>query len=235
MENLEGCPKTVGNDFVLTNCEIKSLKGGPEYVGGRMFLSHCEKLTSLEYAPKQIGEEGMKTSSLHVSFCPNIQSLEGCPKIVSQLTIYDTPKIKSLKGCPEKVLEISLRNLNSLTDLKYFPKSANAIYITECPIKSLKGICNAPKIKINNTDIENLIGIPDNKDIYIDLDLSYNKKLKTLKGSPEKVWNLILHGCDSLTVEGMADAPIIYGKLAAPHGWSYSSLPDNLSYVSLMY
>lgn len=79
MENLEGCPRTVGKDFTLVNCELKSLKGGPEYVGERMFLSRCNNITSLEYAPKQIGEEGSRTSALHVSFCPNIQSIEGCP------------------------------------------------------------------------------------------------------------------------------------------------------------
>lgn len=234
MENLEGCPRTVGKDFILANCEIKSLKGGPEYVGERMMLSHCDNLTSLEYAPKQIGEEGSRTSSLYVSFCSDLQSLEGCPKIVSLLKIYDAPKIKSLKGCPEKVLEIDLRLLNSLTDLKYFPKSAEKIYITECPIKSLKGICSAWKTLINHTDIENLVGMPDVKDGYFDLDLYGNEKLKSLKGAPSAVFNLKLSGCDKLTADGLTDSDIhISGRLNPPPGITYSNLPKGWTYVSL--
>lgn len=234
MENLEGCPRIVGKDFILANCEIKSLKGGPEYVGERMMLSHCDNLTSLEYAPKQIGEEGSRTSSLHVSFCSNLQSLEGCPKIVSLLNIYDSPKLKSLKGCPEKVLEISLRLLNSLTNLKYFPKSVASIYINECPIKSLKGICSSRHIRINQTNIENLEGMPNDKDGYSVLDLSFNSKLKSLKGAPSDVFYLNLSACDKLTAQGMEDSPIyVGGKLNPPPGITYSNLPKGWNYVSL--
>lgn len=235
MENLEGCPRTVGKDFILANCEIKSLKGGPEYVGERMFLSHCNNITSLEYAPKQIGgEENLRTSSLHVTYCTNLQSIEDCPKIVGVLNIYDTPKLKSLKGCPEKVLEINLQGLSSLTDLKYFPKSAEKVYIYECPVKSLKGICSAWKTKINRTDIENLVGMPDVKDGYFDLDLYGNEKLKSLKGAPSTVFNLNLSGCDKLTSLGMEDSDIhIRGRLNPPPGITYSNLPKGWNYVSL--
>lgn len=235
MENLEGCPRTVGKDFTLVNCELKSLKGGPEYVGERMFLSHCNNITSLEYAPKQIGtKENLRTSTLNVTFCPNLQSIEDCPKIVGILNIYDNPKLKSLKGCPEKVLEINLQGLSSLTDLKYFPKSAEKIYIYECPIKSLKGICSAWKTKINRTDIENLVGMPDVKDGYFDLDLYGNEKLKSLKGAPSAVYNLNLSGCDNLTADGLTDSDIyIRGKLNPPPGITYSNLPKGWTYVSL--
>lgn len=235
MENLEGCPRTVGKDFILVNCEIKSLKGGPEYVGGRMMLSHCDNLTSLEYAPKQIGtKENLRTSSLHVTYCANLQSIEDCPKIVGLLNIYDSPKLKSLKGCPEKVLEINLQGLSSLTDVKYFPKSAEKIYIYECPIKSLKGICSAWKTKINRTDIENLVGMPDDKDGYFDLDLYGNGKLKSLKGAPSAVFNLNLSGCDKLTAQGMEDSDIhVRGRLNPPPGITYNNLPKGWNYVSL--
>lgn len=236
MENLEGCPRTVGKDFILANCEeLKSLKGGPEYVGERMMLSSCDNITSLEYAPKQIGtKENLRTSSLQVSFCHNLQSLEGCPELVGTINIYDSPKLKTLKGCPEKVLEISLRYLNSLTDLKYFPKSAEKIYINECPIKSLKGICSAWKTQINHTDIENLVGMPDVKDGYFDLDLYGNEKLKSLKGAPSATFNLKLSGCDNLTADGLTDSDIhIRGKLNPPAGITYSNLPKRWTYVTL--
>lgn len=235
-ENLEGCPKKVGHDFIMNGCDIKSLKGCPEYVGGRMFITRCNDLTSLEYAPKQIGEEGLKSSLLRVDYCNNIKSIEGCPSIVGMLHLHELPKLNSLKGCPENVFEISLWDLYVLKDLKYFPKKANTIHINSCPIKSLKGICSAKQIRINHTDIENLEGMPDVENGYFNLDLYSNEKLKTLKGGPSDVFNLNLSACDKLTAQGMEDKHIyVSGRLNPPPGITYSNLPKGWTYASLGY
>lgn len=234
MENLEGCPRTVGKDFTLVNCELKSLKGGPEYVGERMFLSHCNNITSLEYAPKQIGEEGLESSLLRVDYCKNIKSIEGCPSIVSRLHLHDLPKLNSLKGCLKNVIEIMLWDLNLLKNLKYFPKKANIIHITGCPIKSLEGICNAKTISVHYADIENLEGMPAVEDGYFILDLSFNDKLESLKGAPSTVFNLNLACCSKLTAQGMEDSPVnVRGKLTPPPRITYSNLPRGWGHVEL--
>lgn len=235
-ENLEGCPKKVGSDFIMNGCEIKSLKGGPEYVGGRVIITRCNNLTSLEYAPKQIGEEGSKSSLLRADYCGNIKSIEGCPSTVGILHLHELPKLNSLKGCPENVYKISLWDLYALKDLKYFPKTANTIHINTCPIKSLKGICSAKNIEINHTDIENLEGMPDVENGYFMLDLYSNEKLKTLKGGPSEVFNLNLSACDKLTAQGMEEHRIyVSGRLNPPPGITYSNLPKGWTYVSLGY
>jgi hypothetical protein len=53
--SLEGCPKHVGGDFIITFMKnITSLEGCPKYVGLNFNCSHTG-LTSLQHAPSYVG------------------------------------------------------------------------------------------------------------------------------------------------------------------------------------
>ena len=62
------------------------------------FFYNCPNLESLEGCPKEV------ETCIWISDCPNLESLEGCPKEVGEdFVCHDCPKLTSLQGAPQNV------------------------------------------------------------------------------------------------------------------------------------
>lgn len=89
----------IKRDFICHNCtSLTSLEGAPKEVGEDFICRQCTSLTSLKGAPKEIGE------SFDCTYCTSLTSLEGAPKEVGgTFNCSYCTSLTSLKGAPKKV------------------------------------------------------------------------------------------------------------------------------------
>ena len=115
-------------DLIVTNKKMVNLTN--EYfvfgkVKGSFLCNDCIDLTSLEGAPREVGE------FFNCSNCNSLTSLEGAPEKVDRLfNAYSCEKLTSLKGAPEVVGNFYCYYCRSLTSLKDGPKNVNGDF--EC-------------------------------------------------------------------------------------------------------
>lgn len=93
--SLEGSPKLVTGEFIISHNSLKSLQYGPELVGTNFFCAG-NRLTTLEHMPKGVGV------SIDVSGNP-LESLEHMPEKVKGDFSCSNTKITSLKHCPTEI------------------------------------------------------------------------------------------------------------------------------------
>lgn len=78
LESLDMEGTTIGRHFNVEICKaLKSFEGFPK-VGEDIIVHHCKSVTSFKGLPEVVNGE------LDISFCPNITTLEGCPKKVAK-------------------------------------------------------------------------------------------------------------------------------------------------------
>jgi hypothetical protein len=78
LESLDMHGTTIGKHFNIEICKaLKSFDGFPK-VGEDIIAHHCTSVTSFKGLPDIVNGE------LDLSFCPNLNSLEGCPKKVNK-------------------------------------------------------------------------------------------------------------------------------------------------------
>jgi hypothetical protein len=79
LESLDMQDTTIGKHFNIERCKaLKSFDGFPK-VAEDIIANHCESMTSFKGLPDIVNGE------LDLSFCPNIKTLEGCPKKVTEI------------------------------------------------------------------------------------------------------------------------------------------------------
>lgn len=79
LESLDMQGTTIGKHFNIERCNtLKSFDGFPK-VAEDIIANHCTSVTSFKGLPDVVNGE------LDLSFCPNIKTLEGCPKKVNKI------------------------------------------------------------------------------------------------------------------------------------------------------
>lgn len=130
-KSLDGFPHTVDGEFQLVNCQTTSLVGGPQFVGGSFDIQRLPFLTSLEGAPKTIGD------GLWIYRCP-ITSLKGCPEVINREVYINDTKIKNMIGGPKVVNGEVYLTSQSLESLEGAPQYISGNFrIHEGPIPQL--------------------------------------------------------------------------------------------------
>lgn len=137
LKSLRGCPREVQCSFACIACpKLKSLKYCPEICRGGFRMSSCP-ITSMEHAPKYIGDVLDMRST-------DIKSLEGLPDQESliQVNLQGCQNLESLKGSPEKVRSFSCCDCPNLETLEGGPKEVRyEFYCMRCPkLTSLNGM-----------------------------------------------------------------------------------------------
>ena len=108
----------------VKNNNITSLTNGMfiwTTVDGHFNCSYCNSLTSLEGAPKEVGED------FSCIGCQSLKTLKGVPeKVGGGFFCYDCTYLTSLEGAPKEVGgNFSCYNCNSLISLKDAPKEVS--------------------------------------------------------------------------------------------------------------
>jgi hypothetical protein len=107
--SLEGCPHTVGDNFVCVGNHIQTLRGGPSYVGENYDCAR-NQLLDLHGAPKHVGR-------LFTCSDNPLKSLDGAPDSAKSGFVADySPALPLLRllqyhnfwlwNCPEDLLSI---------------------------------------------------------------------------------------------------------------------------------
>jgi len=167
--------REVGGSFSIKKNTIKSLEGCPRKVGYIFDISRNPLLKNFDHAPEEVGQ-------LDANNCGLI-SLENCPN-TSTLILLGNHDLTSLLGGPSNKMhlyDVSHCNLSSLDgapkEVDIFDCSSNA---------NLKSLVGGPEtcsvFSCRNTSIESMEGAPIN--ITQSIDMSENKKLRSLKGLP---------------------------------------------------
>ena len=152
----------VSGSFDCQSCKsLTSLEGAPREVGEFFNCNHCHSLVSLEGAPREVGE------FFNCSHCHSLVSLEGAPREVSEFFDCNFCRsLVSLEGAPKEVDGFNCEACNSLTSLKGAPEKVSFFSCRHC--KSLTSLEGAPK-EVDGFSCGNC------------------KSLTSLKGAPEKV------------------------------------------------
>ena len=138
-------------DFIVTNCQMTTLRGCPKEVG-ESFKCEFNSLKTMKYCPEKIGKDLRCDWSLLKSLkgCPEhvfafscddngLTSLEGCPKQVDNYFSCKNNNLKNLKGCPEYIGGFFNCNGNPIDTLKYSPELVNGdFYCNDTNIKTFK-------------------------------------------------------------------------------------------------
>ena len=186
--------------------DIKHLTNGMfEFgtVAGPMEIMNCPNLESLEGCPREVGRW------IEVVDCPNLKSLEYSPYIVREsYTITKCNNIKKLDGFTLNTQLICLNDLNNLESLDGLEKlkRPSSVEINKCPkIKNLKGL---PRTMWNFScnfcdDLESLEGAPKTCNTF---EVSFCNKIESLQGGPVSVkLSYRCRGCNLKTLDYCPD------------------------------
>lgn len=114
LTTLEGCPSIVGTYFSAPRNQLTNLNGFPNSVGGFIDLSY-NQLTSLVGLPEVVGELWIDTNEL--------DSWEGCPRIVNRSLSASENNFSNLDGCPQEIgHDFVLSDNRNLTSIEGLPK-----------------------------------------------------------------------------------------------------------------
>ena len=141
-------------DFNCFNNKLTSLEFCPKEVGGGFICSN-NKLTSLEFCPKEVGGD---------FYCFNNQltSLEFCPEKVSGHFYCSNNQLTSLEFCPKEVGGNFYCSFNQLTSLEFCPKEVGGdFYCFNNQLTSLADIHKRLK-KMDGTFYANVNPIKSN-------------------------------------------------------------------------
>jgi len=105
----------VTGSFLLEKMDyLTTLKGCPRYVGGEFSVTNCESLTSLKHGPEIVGEG-------YFAYQNSLKTLEGAPKYTpKQFSVWEN-ELTSLKGGPEYVGGGYTAQKNYLSNLEGAP------------------------------------------------------------------------------------------------------------------
>lgn len=190
LTSLKGLPETVGYFSINSASVLPSLYGAPlrvigtenSYSGAN--INKIPLIKTLEYFP----ETDFNT---HVSVreCDGLISLKGMSGAARSIQLAELPSLVSVAHLPTQIEKLQLQRLPKLADLKDLSgKSINEILINNLPsLKSLHGLPEDLKtlqLYCEDTNIQNLIGCPDNlKSLHIER-LGH---LRSLRGMPLNV------------------------------------------------
>lgn len=114
IDTLEGFPHTVEGSLSLNNFDLTSLEGCPRWVGHEFLMTTIRKLPNMIGCPNHIGSLSIQNSS--------ITSLEGCPETINGNCIIMGNKIANLVGGPIMVQGDYKIKSNKLTSIEGLPK-----------------------------------------------------------------------------------------------------------------
>ena len=127
LKSLKGCPEKVGGDFEAKRVTLKELDDFPKYVGNLVNLdwSQIESLKGMEHTNIVDG--------IHIMEVP-IKNLEGIPSnFKGSIFARDCFILESLKGCPRVLTYLDLEGCENLKSLEYKPKKVyNYVDIEHC-------------------------------------------------------------------------------------------------------
>ena len=157
--------RNVSGYFNLSRNKLETLEGSPEIVEGAFFYCNNNRLKTLIGGPKSV--------SGHF-YCSN-------------------NKLTTLEGAPEHVGGVFACNHNVLTTLEGVPSKINMNF--NCSINYLKTLEGAPEyvdadFNCENNELNTLEGAP--RYIGGNLATSYNEKLFSLEGFPDKLTGYLL-------------------------------------------
>ena len=190
LTSLKGLPETVESFSINSADVLPSLYGAPlrvigtenSYSGAN--LNKIPLIKTLEYFPET-------DSNTHVSVfeCAGLISLKGMSGAARSIHLSELPSLVSISHLPAQIEKLHLQRLPKLADLKDLSgKSINEISINDLPsLKSLHGLPEDLKtlqLFCEDTNIQNLIGCPDNlKSLHIER----LGRLRSLRGMPLNV------------------------------------------------
>jgi hypothetical protein len=137
----------ISGDFRISSLPIKDLSNGPEEVGGKFFCANCNELESLEGGPKRVGE-------LLLYELNSLKSLKYGPTATKDFQIANCPELKDLKDCPRSVYQELYISNCGINTLKYLPIVAYD-KVTIKGNKELKSLNKAKKITTKNVYFAN--------------------------------------------------------------------------------
>ena len=194
---------TIGKDglvnvfggFDCSRQDLKDFKGVKFGRVSKWFRCDHNNLTSLEGAPKEVGD------NFDCSY-NNLTSLEGAPKVVVNDFRCDHNNLTSLKGAPKAVGENFECDYNSLTNLEGAPKAVGENF--DCGNNKLISLKGAPKevgknFSCDHNNLTSLKGAP--KVVGENFFCDYNS-LTNLKGAPQKVGGFFCNGNKLTSLEG---------------------------------
>ena len=120
--------------FDISQNNLISLKGSPSIITSDFYCDFND-LTSLKYSPVEVG------GNFNCEY-NKLTSLEGCPEIINGYFNCNDNLLKTLKGHPKIIRGIFECKSNKLTSLKYFPIIEFYPFISNNPIKKIKGLKN---------------------------------------------------------------------------------------------
>ena len=190
LTSLKGLPETVESFSINSADVLPSLYGAPlrvigtenNYSGAN--LNKIPLIKTLEYFPET-------ASNTHVSIfeCAGLISLKGMSGAARSIHLSELPSLVSISHLPAQIEKLHLQHLPKLADLKDLSgKSINEMSINNLPsLKSLHGLPEDLKtlqLFCEDTNIQNLIGCPDNlKSLHIER----LGRLRSLRGMPLNV------------------------------------------------
>jgi len=203
--------------LTIHNCpSLSSLKGLPSEVDGDITAIFNANLTSLEGAPRKVGNFSVSNNS--------IKSLVGGPKDVSGSYECNGNKLTSLEGAPREVNKNFVCGGNLLTSLKGSPREVGRDYV--CSYNKLTTLKGGPKevggvFYCNNNELENLDYAPEASEIVSDfIDEGWKEKAQVAgaaalmatallvnRGPTEEPTSKSVTGAISQEVSKLADVP----------------------------
>lgn len=101
LKSFKGVAKTIGGSFVAEQCyNLESLDMQGTTIGKHFNIERCKALKSFDGFPK-VAED------IIANHCTSVTSFKGLPDVVNgELDLSYCPNIKTLEGCPKKVNKI---------------------------------------------------------------------------------------------------------------------------------
>jgi len=187
----------VDGDFIISGNLIKSLQGCPETVGGNFNCSSNKNLKSLEFGPKYVGAD-------YLCYECSLESLEGSPEEIKGTFNFSNNWVENLSGSPRKVKENFVGKLNFLESVEDSPDFVGGDFnLAQNNITFLRGCTNEilGDFHMNHNNLLDLEGGPIGHDKMV-YGIQCNSGLKSIKGSPEKVFSFDASSCDLESIEG---------------------------------
>ena len=163
LTTLEGCPKKTGNGFSCVNTLITSLEGCPIDIGKESFNIPQNKLTSLEFSPKEVND--------YYCYINELTNLNGSAEIVNGGFNCSRNKLTSLENGPKYVDGVYNVTDNDIYSLEGFECDFRSnFYIYDNPIEF---VFPFGLVETDKKDVEHFI----NYKIIVDRKVNF-KKLK---------------------------------------------------------
>jgi hypothetical protein len=142
------------------------------------FIITDMRLNSLKGCPKIVTDN-------FEAYRNNLKSLEGGPEVVGQSYTVESNNLETLQGCGSVILQLNIRDNKKLKNLKGCPEYIYSLLASGCGLESLEG---GPKRVVRcNVNSNKLTSLEHGPEAVMQKFVFSDNPLKSIKGYPKYV------------------------------------------------